>query len=79
MRHLLTVEETFELRGRGVRLGPSVPAEEADGARVEGELRTPGGEVLAVSIVVDEAPDGQGSAIVLGRRDVPLGSEVWIP
>lgn len=87
MRKLLTVTETFAIRGRGVLVGPSIDAHEARSSKLEVELRTPNGErrvleaYVQVPFVNPPPPvpvrDASVMLLAVDKADVPLGSEVW--
>lgn len=84
-RHLLTVEETFDVRGRGLIVAPFLDEAEARRERFEIELRKPcGARVRAmafaqVPFISPPPPKFQAHLAILGvsKADVPVGTEVW--
>lgn len=86
MEHfLLTVQEAFALRGRGILLFPPVPFDQMpperrhQPIRFRVELRRPDGTVDPVEAWF--APDFEGYNCLLRnvqKSDVPKGTEIWI-
>lgn len=85
MRRLLVVEETFEIRGRGVIVAPFLDASEAKRERFQVELRKPDGQIAHVSAFVQipffsppsRVPRAQLMLFGVTKPDVPVGTEVW--
>ena len=90
MRHLSTVEDRFEITGRGCVVVPGIPHDcPKDIAVRRGdtiELRKPDGTSLRTRIYEIEFCDGPGKrsdvAFLLPpeitKADVPVGTEIWL-
>lgn len=88
MRLILTVEDVFDIAGRGLVLTPKIPDELGFGVRPNDpiQLRTPDGRILDTYIAGFSSGRPRGGHriydIVLPRdlqkRDVPIGTEVWL-
>ena len=84
-RLLLTVEDTFEIRGRGLVLAPFLAAEEARATPFAVELHMPDGTIrmasaLAVVPFVDPPPKEQRTCLMLldmPKSEVPVGTKIW--
>jgi hypothetical protein len=82
---LLTVTETFAIRGRGVLVAPPLDASEARRERFAVELRTPSGEratVMAFSQIPffnppRPVPEAWVTLLGISKDEVPICSEVW--
>lgn len=83
IRLILTVEDTFSIRERGVVLAPPLPASETRPRRFAVELHRPDGSVVWAMALVEIAISGQAYRAHLrlpdiAKSDVPLGTKVWI-
>jgi len=86
MRRLL-VEETFNIRGRGVVVAPFLDAGEARREKFAVEFRKPNGETVRVMafaqipFITPTPPTPQTHLTLLGvsKEDVPIGTEVLDP
>jgi hypothetical protein len=86
-RLMLTVEETFEIRGRGLVLAPFLPASEARPKPIVVELHKPDGAVTyAVKALVQvpfihPTPKVHQAHVTLtdvAKTDAPIGTKVWV-
>lgn len=89
MELILTVEDVFEITGRGLILAPKIPDNLSFAVRPKDQiqLRTPNGQRLDTHIASFALgkPMGGGPTIVdielpsdIRRDDVPTGTEVWL-
>ena len=86
MRLLVTIEDTFEIRARGLLVLPTLDEREARPNRFELELRKPSGETvramayLQVPFISPRPPELRAQLMILGvsKMDVPIGTELWI-
>jgi hypothetical protein len=89
MSFILTVEDVFDIRGRGLTLGPKVPDNLGFAVRPKDriQLRTPNGQRLDtyVASLSLGKPIGAGPTIAaielpsdIRREDVPIGTQVWL-
>lgn len=84
-RLLLTVEDTFEVRGRGLVLAPFLDESEARKDRFEVELRRPGGSTVRatafaqIPFITPRPPTLRTHLAILSvsKVEVPIGTEVW--
>jgi hypothetical protein len=84
-RRLLTVEDTFAIRGRGLVLVPGIIPEGDERFRVGDRitLRRPGGSSVDTQIGGLELldPNPRRDVVImlkgLAKGDVPVGTEVW--
>lgn len=85
---LLTVENAFEISGRGVIIAPGPLQAEYDGPRqLEVTLISPNGAeqsaILTLEHVFQSPPPKEHRWVCLLRgltkAEVPLGAEVWLP
>jgi hypothetical protein len=88
MKLLFTVEDKFEISGRGCVIVPAIP-EGLDfriRAKDQIELRTPDGHVFQThiaSVELAKPQDGSSCRMVImlppdiAKQDVPTGTEVW--
>ena len=88
MKRLLTVEDTFAITGRGLRVAPMPALDEIRGpGEIDVELRLPDGTRrfarLSVSVAfVDPTPAIRRWACMfedLAKSEVPIGTEIWCP
>ena len=85
-RLLLTVEDTFEISGRGLVLGPFLPVDEARKQAFSVELHRPDGTIrwataLAQLPFIHPTPKKLEVHLLLidARKDeVPVGTKIWI-
>lgn len=88
MTHLFKVEDVFDL-GRGCVIVPPIPSSLEFNVRAKDQiqLRSPDGHVLdthIASIELSKPADGSAcrAAIMLPReiikKDIPVGTEVWL-
>jgi hypothetical protein len=88
MRLILTVEEVFDIAGRGLVLTPKIPENLGFAIRPKDpvQLRTPQGRTLETYIACFSSgrPRGGGHRFYcivlppdLPKSDVPIGTEVW--
>ena len=85
MRHLLTVEDRFLIRGRGVVLLPGLSEGAASGVRrgCRVEIRFPGRAAVSAEVggleVATCTPVGLPLMLLVGvtAEDIPVGAEVW--
>ena len=84
---LTTVEDAFEITGRGLIVVPGPLAKDFPGAaKLLAELRRPDGSVLSAPLQVQhffQTPPPKeyrwGCVFpTLSKRDVPAGTEVWV-
>ena len=80
--YLGTVEDVFEIRGRGCVVVPDALATPVE-ARTQIELRRPEGSVVRTEIIQTE-PIKKGSDRVafmiapgLGKSEIPKGTQIW--
>lgn len=85
-RLLLSVEATFEIRGRGLVLAPFLPASEARATPFPVELQRPDGTARTASAVCEvpsfrPAPAERSAHLMLldaQKSDVPIGTRVYV-
>ncbi len=88
MRRLTTIEDTFQIAGRGLVIVPGPLKTDVEGGERTVELRNPYGKVqratISLSHVMQTPPPSkeiaaQWGCILLGvsKADVPIGTEVW--
>lgn len=85
-RLLLTVEGAIDVRGRGVVLSPSLPADEARPTPFPVEIHRPDATVRRASAsaqvpFVDPTPQEQRATLTLidvSKSEIPIGSKVWL-
>ena len=84
---LLTIEDTFQISGRGLLVVPGPLVETFPGpARVTAELRKPDGTVAQADLRIEHQfqtppPDERRYACIfqeLEKSDIPIGTEVWL-
>ena len=80
--YLGSVEDVFEIRGRGCVIVPDALATPVE-ARTQIELRRPEGSVLRTQII-ETQPIQKGSGRVafmvspeIKRSDIPRGTQIW--
>ena len=88
MRLILTVEDVFDIAGRGLVITPKIPDDLGFAVRPNDpiQLRTPDGRILDTYIACFSSGRPSGGRrfydIVLPRdlqkQDVPIGTEVWL-
>lgn len=86
-RRLLTVEDTFAVRERGLIVVPQPGLREAVGGTYEAEVRHADGSVwfttleLVHGFQVPSPPTRRWTAVLhpASKEDVPIGAEIWIP
>jgi hypothetical protein len=82
-RRLLTVEDTFAIKGRGLVLAPDLATAEVLRGAVELDVKRPDGTTQRISGHVSVAFfSPSGSAVVLHlptatKQEVPIGSQLW--
>jgi hypothetical protein len=85
-RRILTVEDTFEIKGRGLIVVPGPLVEAYDGpTELPVEVKRPDGSVLNATLhftqpFIHSTPKVFRWALIfrgLMESDVPIGSEVW--
>lgn len=85
LRRVLTVDDVFDIKGRGLVLAPPIDASEARPGRVEMVLRLPDGTetranaLVQIPFTVPTPNVLQASVLLLElpRSAVPIGTEVW--
>jgi hypothetical protein len=86
MRKLLTIQDTFEIRGRGLLLVPEVDAAEASQRQVLVMLRAPDGTETQAKAFIQipfssPRPPVLRACVALlnvAKSAVPIGTDVWI-
>jgi hypothetical protein len=90
-KHLLTVEDMFEIRERGVILAPDIPVSECSGPRFQTVmLKRPDGSTLTmqsgcnIPFINPLRPDGQPHSVGyvcmlngIEKPEIPVGTEIW--
>lgn len=88
MRKLLTVEDSFQISGRGLVVVPCPKIDEYAGPDApQVELRLPDGEVATATLRIERSffsppPVEPRWTCVLpsaSKADVPVGTEIWVP
>lgn len=84
---LLTVEDSFQIAGRGVAVTPGPREDAYTGPRVFAvRLRLPSGKQLPASLQLEHIRKTPPPNVLrwvcvlkgMNRADVPIGTEVWI-
>lgn len=88
MRKLLTIEDSFQISGRGLVVVPCPRIDEYAGPEApQVELRLPNGEVSIATLRIERAffspaPLEPRWTCVLpsaSSAEVPIGTEIWVP
>jgi len=89
MRHLITVQDTFQITGRGLVVVPGPLREDVAGTEnLPVELRKPSGERVLARLALTHTHQSPPAPPEIARRwtsilrgvskaDVPCGTEVW--
>ena len=84
---LMTVEDAFEIAGRGLIVVPGPLAIDFPGAaNLQAELRRPDGSIASAPLLIQhyfQTPPPKEyrwgcSFPTLSKQDVPVGTEVWV-
>jgi hypothetical protein len=83
-KRILTVEDSFEIGGRGLIVVPGPTLDPYDGpVEVPVEIKRPDGSTLTATLNFTRAfltpapPRWVLIFLGLSKRDVPIGSEIW--